>query len=109
MIKKVEDMSVEIHNETLEMEKLEKMEDSILQIYQLKTTVELMRSHNEKIYRNNLPHMLEQRVLNARDYRIMLQQMYQAADEINEQFISNQKVVDEIKFIHDDVLNNLKE
>ena len=109
IIKKVEDMSVEIHHKTLEMEKQEKMEDFILQIYQLKSIVELMRSHNEKIYRNNLPHKLEQRVLNARDYRIMLWQMYQAADEINKEVISNQKVVDEIKFIHDDVLSNLKE
>ena len=103
-------MRAEIEQETNDMKaKKKQIEDFIVLIYKMIKIVELMRSHNEKIYRNNLPHMLEQRVLNARDYRIMLQQMYQAADEINEQFISNQKVVDEIKFIHDDVLNNLKE
>ncbi len=108
MIKKVEDMSVEIHNKTLDMEQQEKMEDFILQIYQLKTIVEQMRSHNEKVYKNNLPNQLQQRVKNARDYAIKLFSNYMITDDLNEKVISNKEAVDKFKFTDKDVQENLK-
>ena len=53
-------MRAEIEQETNDMKaKKKQIEEFIVLIYKMIKIVELMRSHNEKIYRNNLPHMLE--------------------------------------------------
>ena len=77
-------MRAEIEKETKDIEtKQKQIEAFIVLIYQLTKIVELMRSHNEKIYRNNQPNMLQQRVKNARDYKIKLWNSYKATDDIN--------------------------
>ena len=110
MIQKVEDVREELKIKIQNMEgNQERMEDCLVSIYQLKKIVELMRSHNEKIYRHNYPQMLQQRIKNARDYRINLQSSYMAMDYITREFISNKEIVEGFQFMNNNVLKSLEE
>ena len=89
--------------------KQERIEDYLVLIYQLKKILELMRTHYEEINRNNQPNMLQQRVINARYYRINLQSIYTAMDQINREFIPNKEIVDRFQFMNNYVIKNLEE